>query len=100
TALLPVEDDGTLSAEASDGVVKKVLGGTAKSPDQDAAVSVSVRNATGVKDNTEKARVVLLNGGFTFLEGGTASAEATSEVVYANAADKENAAEVAKTLGL
>ncbi|WP_432057725.1 LytR C-terminal domain-containing protein [Streptomyces sp. bgisy022] len=100
TALLPVEDDGTLTAEASDEVVKKVLGGTAKSPDQDAAVSVSVRNATGVKDHTEKARVVLLNGGFTFLEGGTASAEATSEVVYADAADKENASEVAKTLGL
>ncbi len=100
TALLPVRDDGTLTAEASDGVVKDVLGGTAKSPDPDAAVSVSVRNATGVDDRTEKARVVLLNGGFTFREAGTADAEATSEVVYADATDKENAGEVAKTLGL
>ncbi|MCM1968542.1 MULTISPECIES: LCP family protein [Streptomyces] len=101
TALLPVQDDGTLTAETSASVVKDVLGGTAKSPDQGAAVRVSVQNATGVKDNTEKARVVLLNGGFTFLEGGTAgSARATSEVVYAEAADKENATEVAKTLGL
>ncbi|MGY3201636.1 LCP family protein [Streptomyces sp. TE5632] len=100
TALLPVQEDGTLTAETSDSVVKEVLGGTAKSPDKDAAVSVSVRNATGVEDNTEKARVVLLNGGFTFLKGGTATAEATSEVVYADAADKENANEVAKTLGL
>ncbi|MFD3497550.1 LytR C-terminal domain-containing protein [Streptomyces sp. NPDC058678] len=101
TALLPVQTDGTLSAEASDSVVKDVLGGTAKSPDKDAAVSVSVQNATGVKDNTEKARVVLLNGGFSFLEGGTASGtRATSKVVYADAADKENATEVAKTLGL
>ncbi len=101
TALLPVQGDGTLSAEASDSVVKDVLGGTAKSPDKDAAVSVSVQNATGVKDDTEKARVVLLNGGFTFLEGGTASAaQATSKVVYADAADKANATEVAKTLGL
>ncbi|MEU0657040.1 LCP family protein [Streptomyces albogriseolus] len=101
TELLPVEEDGTLTAEASDGVVKDVLGGTAKSPDRDAAVTVSVRNATGDKDDTEKARVVLLNGGFTFLEGGTAgSAEATSEVVYADPAEKENATEVAKTLGL
>jgi anionic cell wall polymer biosynthesis LytR-Cps2A-Psr (LCP) family protein len=101
TALLPVQTDGTLSAAASDGVVKDVLGGTAKSPDKDAAVSVSVQNATGVRDNTEKARVVLLNGGFTFLEGGTASgARATSKIVYADAADKENATEVAKTLGL
>ncbi|MFF7307466.1 LytR C-terminal domain-containing protein [Streptomyces sp. NPDC008137] len=101
TDLLPVQADGTLSAQASAGVVRNVLGGTAKSPDKDAAVSVSVQNATGVKDNTEKARVVLLNGGFTFLEGGTAgAAQAASEVVYADAGDKANAAEVAKTLGL
>ncbi|MCT7352374.1 LytR C-terminal domain-containing protein [Streptomyces sp. 15-116A] len=100
TALLPVQQDGTLSAEASDSVVKEILGGTAKSPDKDAAVSVSVRNATGVKDNTEKARVTLLNGGFTFLEGGSTTAAAKSKVVYANAADKEHAGEVAKTLGL
>ncbi|MBX9360791.1 LCP family protein [Streptomyces sp. WAC04114] len=100
TDLLPVQNDGTLSAQASARVVKNVLGGTAKSPDKDAAVSVSVQNATGVKDNTEKARVVLLNGGFTFLEGGTGTALATSRVVYADAADKANAAEVAKTLGL
>ncbi|RZB14879.1 LytR family transcriptional regulator [Streptomyces sp. F001] len=101
TAVLPVQTDGTLSAQASDSVVKDILGGTAKSPDQDAAVRVSVRNASSVKDNTEKARVVLLNGGFTFLEAGTAgSAQAASEVTYADAADKENATEVAKTLGL
>jgi anionic cell wall polymer biosynthesis LytR-Cps2A-Psr (LCP) family protein len=100
TAMLPVQTDGTLSARASASVVKDVLGGTAKSPDKDAAVRVSVRNASGAKGNTDKARVVLLNGGFTFLEGGTASTEVTSEVVYADAADKENATEVAKTLGL
>ncbi|KUL42983.1 LytR C-terminal domain-containing protein [Streptomyces regalis] len=100
TALLPVQTDGTLSAQASASVVKDVLGGTAKSPDKDAAVRVSVRNASGVKGNTDKARVVLLNGGFTFLEGGSASTAATSEVVYADAADKDDATEVAKTLGL
>ncbi|MFJ4977016.1 LCP family protein [Streptomyces coeruleorubidus] len=101
TDLLPVRTDGTLSAQASEGVVENVLGGTAKSPDKDAAVSVSVQNASGVKDNTEKARVVLLNGGFTFLEGGTpGSAQATSKVTYADVADKADAAEVAKTLGL
>lgn len=101
TATLPVQDDGTLSAATSESVVKDVLGGTAKSPDQDAAVRVSVQNATGVKDDGEKARVVLLNGGFTFLEAGAAdSAEATSEVTYADPADKQNAIEVAKTLGL
>ncbi|MFB7335281.1 LytR C-terminal domain-containing protein [Streptomyces adustus] len=101
TALLPVQDDGTLSAQTSSSVVKDVLGGTAKSPDQGSAVRVSVQNATGTKGNTEKARVALLNGGFTFLDGGTADgSEATSEVTYADAADKDNATEVAKTLGL
>ncbi|MFF7048509.1 LytR C-terminal domain-containing protein [Streptomyces griseorubiginosus] len=101
TTLLPVQQDGTLSAAASASVVKDVLGGKAKSPDKDAAVSVSVQNATGTKDNTEKARVVLLNGGFTFLDGGTPSGtRATSKVVYADTGDKANAAEVAKTLGL
>ncbi|MGV9994061.1 LCP family protein [Streptomyces sp. NPDC003374] len=101
TALLPVQPDGTLSTRTSASVVKDILGGTAKSPDQGAAVRVSVQNASGTKDNTEKARVVLLNGGFTFLEGGTApTPRATSEVVYADAAGKQNATEVAKTLGL
>ncbi|GHD30610.1 LCP family protein [Streptomyces galbus] len=101
TAVLPVQADGTLSAEASASVVKDVLGGTAKSPDQDAAVSVSVQNASGRKADTENARVVLLNGGFTFVEAGTAATDrATSTVLYADAADKENATEVAKTLGL
>lgn len=100
TALLPVQGDGTLSAEAANSVVKDVLGGTAKSPEQGSAVRVSVRNASGDKDNTGKARVVLLNGGFTFLEGGTVSSRATSQVVYADPADKDDATEVAKTLGL
>ncbi|WP_159665758.1 LCP family protein [Streptomyces mexicanus] len=101
TALLPVQPDGTLSAQTSASVVKDILGGAAKSPDQGAAVRVSVQNASGTKDATDKARVVLLNGGFTFLEGGTAStARSTSQVIYADAADKENATEVAKTLGL
>ncbi|POX64010.1 hypothetical protein C3492_06310 [Streptomyces sp. Ru62] len=101
TALLPVQSDGTLTAQTSDSVVKDILGGTAKSPDAGSSVRVSVQNATGVKDDTEKARVVLLNGGFTFLEGGTASGtQSASKVLYADAADKANATEVAKTLGL
>ncbi|MFE2043404.1 LytR C-terminal domain-containing protein [Streptomyces sp. NPDC059477] len=101
TELLPVETDGTLNAQASAGVVKDVLGGTAENPDDGTAVRVSVQNATGVQDRTEDARVTLLNGGFTFLEGGTASAaEATTEITYADDAEKENATEVAKTLGL
>ncbi|MEU6240875.1 LCP family protein [Streptomyces sp. NPDC047024] len=100
TVLLPVQTDGTLTAQTSDSVVKDVLGGAAKSPDAGSAVRVSVQNGSGVKDDAEKARVVLLNGGFTFVDGGAAGAQSASRVVYSDAADKENATEVAKTLGL
>ncbi|MFE5213359.1 MULTISPECIES: LytR C-terminal domain-containing protein [unclassified Streptomyces] len=101
TALLPVQPDGTLSARTSDSVVKGILGGTAKSPAAGSAVRVSVQNATGVKDDSGKARVALLNGGFTFLEGGTADGtRPVSKVTYADASHKADATEVAKTLGL
>ncbi|MFD8299122.1 LytR C-terminal domain-containing protein [Streptomyces bauhiniae] len=101
TVPLPVQSDGTLTAGTSDSVVKNILGGTAKSPDAGSAVRVAVQNATGAKDDTEKARVTLLGGGFGFIEGGTASgAQAASKVVYSDPAGKQNATEVAKTLGL
>ncbi|MDT0573308.1 LytR C-terminal domain-containing protein [Streptomyces sp. DSM 3412] len=101
TELLPVQQDGTLSAEDSDSVVKDLLGGAAKSPDAGDAVRVGIRNATGEKDATEQARVVVLNGGYTFLDAGTtATAQATSRVTYSDAARKQDAIEVAKTLGL
>ncbi|WP_149829759.1 LCP family protein [Streptomyces tailanensis] len=101
TELLPLQQDGTLRAEDSDSVVKDLLGGTAKSPDAGDAVRVGIRNATGDKDATEQARVVLLNGGYTFLDAGTVeTAQATSQVTYADAARKQDAVEVAKTLGL
>ena len=101
TETLPVQKDGTLSADAASGIVKTVLGGTAKSPDPDAAVRVSVRNASGKKSDSEDVRIVLLNGGFTVLDGGeVSSTEARTSVTYADDADKNNAVEVAKTLGL
>ncbi|TLS40155.1 LytR family transcriptional regulator [Streptomyces montanus] len=101
TTLLPVQSDGRLSAQASASVVKNVLGGTAKSPEKDAAVRVGIRNATGDKDATEQARVVLLNGGYTFADAGTAgAAQSASQVTYADDAKKQDALEVAKTLGL
>ncbi|MFC9845100.1 LytR C-terminal domain-containing protein [Streptomyces sp. NPDC060223] len=101
TALLPVQEDGTLSEEATGSVVKDVLGGTVKSPEQGAAVRVGIKNATGDKDTTEKARVVLVNGGYTFLDSGTAAdAQSVSQITYADDAQKDNAVEVAKTLGL
>ncbi|MGW3630776.1 LytR C-terminal domain-containing protein [Streptomyces sp. NPDC005122] len=101
TALLPVQQDGTLTQSATDSVVKDVLGGSAKSPDAGAAVRVGIRNATGVKSATEKARVVVVNGGYTFLDSGTAAAaQSVSRITYTDDAKKNDAVEVAKTLDL
>ncbi|MET9898303.1 LCP family protein [Streptomyces sp. NPDC006446] len=101
TALLPVQQDGTLSESASDSVIKDVLGGTAKSPEAGAAVRVGIKNASGDKAAASQARVVLVNGGYTYLDSGTAgAAQSVSQITYSDAAKKDDAVEVAKTLGL
>ncbi|MFE9834735.1 LytR C-terminal domain-containing protein [Streptomyces sp. NPDC005551] len=101
TSLLPVQSDGTLTANTSDSVVKNVLGGSARSPQQGDAVRVGITNATGAREGTEKARVVLINGGYTFVDAGTAGAsESVSRITYTDAGSKDDAIEVAKTLGL
>ncbi|WP_405390882.1 LCP family protein [Streptomyces sp. NBC_01102] len=100
TALLPVQDDGTLTEKATESVVKDVLGGAVKAPDPDAAVRVGIKNATGDTKGSEFARVQLVNGGYAFVDSGKADPAATSEVTYRTAEDKAKAVEVAKTLGL
>ncbi|MFI0778196.1 LCP family protein [Streptomyces sp. NPDC021212] len=101
TMVLPVQGDGTLSTQATDRVVKNVLGGTVKNTDPGSAARVSVTSAGGGKDASGAARVALVNGGFTVVgatEGG--SPRPTSRVTYADAEQAEQAKEVAKTLGL
>lgn len=100
TALLPVQEDGSLTDSATDSVVKDILGGTVKAPSADAAVRVAIKNATGSDRGTESARIKLVNGGYVFVNGGKSGAEASSEVIYKDAAGKEKAAQVAKTLDL
>lgn len=100
TALLPVQDDGTLTEAATESVVKDILGGTVKAPDADAAVRVGIKNATGDDRGTESARIQLVNGGYSFVNSGKSAAVASSQVLYREAADKEKATQVAKTLGL
>lgn len=100
TTLLPVQANGTLGQAAAAGVVKDVLGGTVKKTAPDATARVAVRNATGNKAATNKAQVALLNGGYSFVDAGTAGAAPRSRITYADAAQKARAAEVAKTLGL
>ncbi|GAA3365064.1 hypothetical protein GCM10017744_066290 [Streptomyces antimycoticus] len=102
TAMLPVQSDGTLSSQATDHVVKDILGGTVKNSDKNTAPRVSVTNAGGPKDGSGAARVALVNGGFTVVtatEGG-GTPQSASRVTYADAAQAGQAKEVAKTLGL
>ncbi|MFF3493601.1 LCP family protein [Streptomyces sp. NPDC002795] len=98
--VLPVQRGGAISRSTADSVVENVLGGTVKSPSNGESPRVGIENATGDKARTEKARVALVNGGYTFVSGGTGTAIATSRVTYADAAHKKDAVEVAKTLGL
>ncbi|MBT3073713.1 MULTISPECIES: LCP family protein [Streptomyces] len=100
TMLLPVQDDGTLTDAATRSVVKDVLGGTVKAPEEGAPLRVAVRNATGNTKAAESARITLVNGGYAFVDSGKADDEAESVVIYRSAEDKEKATEVAKTLGL
>ncbi|XQE88738.1 LCP family protein [Streptomyces microflavus] len=100
TAMLPVQDDGTLTDAATRSVVKDILGGTVKAPEEGAPLRVAVRNATGNARAGESARIVLVNGGYAFVDSGKAKDEAKSVVIYRTAEDKEKATEVAKTLGL
>ncbi|WP_307847140.1 LytR C-terminal domain-containing protein [Streptomyces sp. F63] len=101
TELLPVRPDGTLAPETADTVVKDVLGGKVTNADPDAAPRISVRNATGDDGAAEKARVALVNGGYTVVNGGSAdAAQQLSEVTYTGADRAAEAKEIAVTLGL
>lgn len=100
TALLPVRADGTLDGAAADRVVKDVLGGAVKSAGQDSTPRVSVRNATGGPAAAQSAQVALVNGGYTYLDGGTVPVQHASSVVYTDDKRAGDAREAAKTLGL
>ncbi|MEV7424345.1 LCP family protein [Streptomyces sp. NPDC091212] len=100
TTLLPVQENGTLSEQTADSVVKDILGGSVSAPEQGAAVRVGVKNASGDQDAAESARISLVNGGYGFVDAGTAEAVTSSSVTYGDAAKKAEAEEVAKTLGL
>lgn len=100
TETLPVQPDGTLSEKSTEEVVKKVLGGTVTNTDSDGIPRVILRNGSGVADNTGEAQVQIVGGGYTFVSGATAGTQAASQVLYADADQKANAEELAKTLGL
>ncbi|MFF1423026.1 LCP family protein [Streptomyces sp. NPDC058280] len=100
TEVLPVQANGTLSEQATESVIKDILGGSVSAPEQGSAVRVGVKNASGNQDAAESARISLVNGGYGFVDAGTAGAVTSSQVTYGDAAKKAEAEEVAKTLGL
>jgi anionic cell wall polymer biosynthesis LytR-Cps2A-Psr (LCP) family protein len=100
TATLPVQTDGTLSATATQSVVKDVLGGTVTNSSIDGILRISVKNATGTASNTTQAQAAVVNAGYTYVSAGTGTTQAASQVIYTDAAKKSDAQEVAKTFGL
>ena len=101
TDALPVQKDGTLSAEATDSV-KDLLGGTVKQAEGTTQPRVRITDATGSKNASAMAQAAIANGGtYTYVAGGKAkSTESTSAVLYADQARLAAAKDVAATLGL
>ncbi|MGI5449709.1 LCP family protein [Streptomyces sp. CA-243310] len=101
TDVLGVKPDGGLSDEANKKIVKEVLGGSATAAQPGATPRVGLRDATGNEKTQTAAKAALLNGGYTFVDGGKAEdTAATSQITYQDDAQRERAVEVAKTLGL
>jgi anionic cell wall polymer biosynthesis LytR-Cps2A-Psr (LCP) family protein len=101
TVTLPVEEDGTLSEETSDGLVQDILGGTVSNADPSGASRIGIRDASGGDGTTEEARIALVNGGFNVVDArATDGSRAESSVVYTSEEHRETALEAARTLGL
>lgn len=101
TAMLPVQKDGTLSAQATDSVVKDVLGGAVKASSASAQARVLITDATGTSKSAAMAQAAMVNGGtYTYVPGGKTSTQYVSQVTYADPARLAAAKDVAATLGL
>ncbi|MEC3994200.1 LytR C-terminal domain-containing protein [Actinacidiphila sp. DG2A-62] len=103
TAMLPVQKDGSLSTQATDSVVRDVLGGTVKTPTGAAAQPrVEIKDASGSAKSAAMAQAAIVNGGsYSYVPGGKATGtQSTSTISYADAAQLAAAKDVAATLGL
>ncbi|CAL9435783.1 hypothetical protein SUDANB120_02136 [Streptomyces sp. enrichment culture] len=101
TDVLGVKPDGTLTDEANRTVVKEVLGGSFTAAQPGAAPRVGLRDAGGDAKAQVAAKAALLNGGYTFVDGGKADrSQSATQVTYQDDAQWPRAVEVAKTLGL
>ncbi|MEU5805543.1 LCP family protein [Streptomyces sp. NPDC047718] len=101
TDVLGVKPDGTLTDDANKTVVKEVLGGSFTAAQAGTAPRVGLRNATGDEKAQTAAKAALVNGGYTFVEGGKAAGtQSATQITYQDDAQRAKAVEVAKTLGL
>lgn len=101
TDVLTVKPDGALTDDATQKVVKEVLGGSVAAAQPGAAPRVGLKDATGDEKTQIAAKAALLNGGYDFVDGGKADkTAAASQITYQDDAHKDRAIEVAKTLGL
>ncbi|MEU6863046.1 LCP family protein [Streptomyces sp. NPDC046876] len=101
TDVLGVKPDGTLTDDANKNVVKEVLGGSFTAAPAGTAPRVGLRDATGDEKTQVAARAALLNGGYTFVDGGKADrTQPATQITYQDDAQRAKAVEVAKTLGL
>ncbi|MCX5608000.1 LytR C-terminal domain-containing protein [Streptomyces sp. NBC_00047] len=101
TDVLGVKPDGALTDDATQKVVKEVLGGSVAAAQPGAAPRVGLKDATGDEKTQIAAKAALLNGGYDFVDGGKADkTAAASQITYQDDAQKDRAIEVAKTLGL
>lgn len=101
TTLLPVRQDGTISDETADGLAAELLGGAVTNADPGGEARLVVRDASGTTGAGEAARVDLVNGGFTVVDSrAVTDVQRASEVTYADAAHRETALKVARTLDL
>lgn len=96
-----MKPDGTLTDDANKKVVKEVLGGSVAEAQPGAAPRVGLKNATGDEKSQIAAKAALMNGGYTFVDGGKADKTApATQITYQDDAQRDRAIEVAKTLGL
>ncbi|MEU2389790.1 LCP family protein [Streptomyces sp. NPDC007369] len=101
TDVLGVKPDGTLTDDATRNVVKEVLGGSFTAGQAGTAPRVGLRDATGDEKTQTAAKAALINGGYTFVEGGKAAGpQPATQITYQDDAQRAKAVEVAKTLGL
>nr|WSW45892.1 LCP family protein [Streptomyces sp. NBC_01001] len=101
TDVLAVKPDGTLTDDANKNVVKEVLGGSFTAAQAGTAPRVGLKDATGDDKTQVAAKAALLNGGYTFVDGGKADkTQPATQITYQDDAQRAKAVEVAKTLGL